>query len=64
LTKWTICPIINYGGDKMPDYKFMYDKLFNQITDTIINLEAELENLKSIQLLTEEIYINMEPQEK
>jgi hypothetical protein len=44
----------------MPDYKLMYDKLFNQITDTIVHLEAELENLRAIQIITEEIYINME----
>jgi hypothetical protein len=41
----------------MPDYKLMYGKLFNQITDTIINLESELENLKKIQQITEELYI-------
>jgi uncharacterized membrane protein YgaE (UPF0421/DUF939 family) len=40
----------------MADYKHMYYKLFNQITETIAVLEKETENLKNIQLLAEEIY--------
>ncbi|MEG0614699.1 MAG: hypothetical protein RR540_03005 [Oscillospiraceae bacterium] len=47
----------------MPDYKRMYGKLFNQITDTIETLEKELDKLKRIQQITEEIYIKSEETE-
>jgi hypothetical protein len=43
----------------MPDYENMYNRLFNQITDTIVHLEAELENLRTIQIVTEELYMDM-----
>ena len=36
----------------MPDYKKLYHKLFNEITDTI-------ENLKKIQEDAEEMYLDM-----
>ncbi|MFA5659350.1 MAG: hypothetical protein WC900_08715 [Oscillospiraceae bacterium] len=41
----------------MPDYKIMYEKLFNQVTDSIVSIEAELSRLRLAQLQTEEIYI-------
>lgn len=48
----------------MDDYKAMYYKLFNQITDTIEVLNAELEKLKTIQQYTEEYFINNEETSK
>ena len=45
--------IIHYRGDIMADYKAMYLKLFNEVTDTI-------ERLQKIQQECEEIYIKSE----
>ncbi|MDO5479568.1 MAG: hypothetical protein Q4G23_10450 [Clostridia bacterium] len=41
----------------MPDYKKMYTKLFNSVTDAI-------EILKQAQIETEEIYINSSEEDK
>ena len=42
----------------MKDYKDLYFKLFNEITDTIEKLKEIQSNLENVQCETEEIYIN------
>ena len=51
-------PILYYtkGEIDMPDYKKMYHKLFNAMTDAI-------ENMKQAQIEAEEIYINSSEQD-
>jgi hypothetical protein len=41
----------------MKDYKKLYLTLFNYITDSIIVLESEIQNMKEVQKKVEEMYI-------
>jgi len=47
----------------MPDYKKMYYKMYNKITDTIEILEKEIEELRRIQITAEEMYISENDEE-
>lgn len=52
MTYWTICPKM-IRGDMMENYKMMYTRLFNKITDII-------EELQAVQQETEDMYMREE----
>lgn len=46
----------------MPDFEAMYFTMFNQVTDTIRQMEQQIRTLKQLQLQMEQQYIEQKNQ--